>query len=157
MTDDTKGNIETAVAPSASETQLLIWKTHPAKARPLVTTLVVVLLLILVASVYLLTASPLFTAVAAIILYGSLTQYFTPTTFELTGSKVRVTYIVNKVEKDWAQFRSYYADKNGVLLSPFTAPSRLENFRGLYIRFAANKDQVLEVVREKIKYEPDKD
>ncbi len=94
---------------------------------------------------------------AALLLYGSLTQFFTSTTFEFTNSKIRVNYIVNKVEKDWSQYRSYYTDKNGVLLSPFPGPSRLENFRGLYVRFAGNKDQVMAIVRQKINYVPEKD
>jgi hypothetical protein len=41
-------------------------------------------------------------------------------------------------------------DKNGVLLSPFAGRSRLENFRGVYVRFGQNKDQVVNFVRSKI-------
>ena len=44
----------------------------------------------------------------------------------------------------------YYVDKSGVLLSPFIRPSRLENFRGLYVRFAGNKDEVMRIVSERI-------
>jgi hypothetical protein len=146
----------TTNAPVA-EPLLLSWSTHPAKTRPLVTTAVILFLIVLAALVYLLTYSALFTVIAALILYGSLTQYFTKTTYEFTDTKVRVKYVVNKIEKEWAQYRSYYADKNGVLLSPFPSPSRLENFRGLFIRFAGNKDQVMEFVRQKINYVPDKD
>ena len=47
-------------------------------------------------------------------------------------------------------FRSFYTDKNGVLLSPFIAPSRLENFRGLYITFDNNRDAVLDFVKEHV-------
>ncbi|GEM_PF-440862 len=157
MADQIPQNPETAAVTPATEPLLLSWSTHPARVRPLATTLVIMFLLALAALVYLLTLSAVFTCITALVLYGSLTQYFTRTTFEFTDTKVRVKYIVNKVEKEWAQYRSYYVDKNGVLLSPFPAPSRLENFRGLYVRFAGNKDQVMEVVRRKINYVPDKD
>jgi hypothetical protein len=157
MTDQTPQTPDATSPATIAETPLLVWSTHPAKQRPMITLAVVVLLLIIVAAVYAMTFSPPLTVLSAIVLYGSLTQYFTSTTFEFTNSKIRIKYIVNKVEKDWSQYRSYYADKNGVLLSPFAGPSRLENFRGLYVRFAANKDQVMEIVRQKINYTPDKD
>ncbi len=157
MADQSPQNPEAVTIAPVTEPPLLSWSTQPAKARPLVTTLVIVFLVVLAALVYLLTYNAIFTAIAALILYGSLTQYFTKTTYEFTDTKVRVKYVVNKIEKEWAQYRSYYADKNGVLLSPFPSPSRLENFRGLFIRFAGNKDQAMEIVRQKINYVPDGD
>ena len=157
MADQSPQNPEATTNAPATEPLLLSWSTHPAKARPLVTTLVILFLIVLAVLVYLLTYSAIFTVIAALILYGSLTQYFTRTTYEFTDTKVRVKYVVNKIEKDWAQYRSYYVDKNGVLLSPFAGPSRLENFRGLFIRFADNRDQAMEIVRQKINYVPDKD
>jgi hypothetical protein len=157
MTEQPSQNPEMITATPEVEPILLSWSTHPAKARPMVTTLVIIFLLVLAALVYLLTYNAIFTVIAALILYGSLTQYFTKTTFEFTDTKVRARYVVNKIEKEWKQYRSYYADKNGVLLSPFPGPSRLENFRGMFLRFAGNKDQVMEIVRQKINYTPDKD
>jgi hypothetical protein len=157
MADQTPQNPEPTTSAPVAEPLLLSWSTHPAKARPLVTTSVILFLIVLAVLVYLLTYSAIFTVIAALILYGSLTQYFTKTTYEFTETRVRVKYVVNKIEKEWAQYRSYYVDKNGVLLSPFAGPSRLENFRGLFIRFARNKDQVMEIVRQKINYVPDKD
>ena len=157
MADQSPQNPEATTSAPVTEPLLLSWSTHPAKARPLVTSLVILFLIVLAVLVYLLTYSAIFTVIAALILYGSLTQYFTKTTYEFTDTKIRVKYVVNKIEKDWAQYRSYYVDKNGVLLSPFPSPSRLENFRGLFIRFAGNKDQVMEIVRQKINYVPDKD
>jgi len=157
MADQSPQNPEATTSVPVTEPLLLSWSTHPAKGRPLVTTLVILFLIVLAVLVYLLTYSAIFTVIAILILYGSLTQYFTKTTYEFTDTKVRVKYVVNKIEKEWAQYRSYYVDKNGVLLSPFPSPSRLENFRGLFIRFAGNKDQVMEVVRQKINFVPDKD
>ncbi len=129
---------------------LLTWVSHPAKARPVVTGLVVIFLTILVALVYSMTTSLVFTVIAAVVLWGSLAQYFLPTRFELTDRGVKVRYTISGVAKEWKLFRSYYVDKNGVLLSPFVRPSRLENFRGLYVRFAGNKDDVMAVVSKMI-------
>ena len=130
---------------------LLAWTSQPAKARPRVAIAVGVFIVALVYLSYVLTESPLFAVVAALILWGSLSQFYLRTTFEFTEQKVKVKYVVNKIEKDWSQYRSYYVDKNGVLLSPFVRPSRLENFRGIYIRFADNRDEVVAIVKSKIR------
>jgi len=133
-----------------SDRELLSWATHPAKARPQVAAVVGVFLVVLTWLVYYSTGSWFFVAVAALVLWGSLSQFFVPTKFTFTERKVKVRYIVNKIEKEWSQYRSFYIDKNGVLLSPFVRPSRLENFRGLYVRFANNRDEVVAIVKDKI-------
>ncbi len=138
-------------AEPANDVLLLQWTTHPAADRPVVTILVSLLLMALVFIVYLLTFSAIFTIGAAVILWGSLTQYFLKTSFAFTEQQVRVKYVINKIEKSWSQYRSYYIDRNGILLSPFVRPSRLENFRGLYVRFAGNRDEVVRIVKDKIK------
>ena len=130
---------------------LLTWMSFPAQKRTKTALLVGVFLLFLIGVVYVLTLSPLFTVAAALILWGSLSQFYLKTTFEFTERKVRVKYLVNKIEKDWSQYRSYYEDKHGVLLSPFVRPSRLENFRGLYVRFDGNRDEVMAIVKTKIR------
>lgn len=81
---------------------------------------------------------------------GSLSPFFLPTYYELDNEKVKVKFFFNTKEKEWNMFKSFYVDKNGVLLSPFEKPSRLENFRGLYVRFNQNKEEVVDFVKSKI-------
>jgi hypothetical protein len=54
------------------------------------------------------------------------------------------------LHKDWSIYRSCYPDKNGILLSPFVRPSRLENFRGIYLMFADNGEEVTRFVKAHI-------
>ena len=77
-------------------------------------------------------------------------SFFLPTDFILTDAVVERRYLGINQKRKWSEFRSFYPDKNGVLLSPFVRPSRLENFRGLYLRFEDNRDQVLAVVQDKV-------
>ncbi|MFH2054956.1 MAG: hypothetical protein ABIJ61_03270 [bacterium] len=131
---------------------LLQWTCHPVKHKPILLTVFVVLFLtLLVALTYHWTESGLFTLVVALVLWGSLSQYFLPVSFSFNELDVSVKYTTHKITKGWNLFRSYYVDKNGVLLSPFVRPSRLENFRGLYIRFSGNKNEVLAIVKDKIR------
>ncbi|OGC94971.1 MAG: hypothetical protein A2142_06805 [candidate division Zixibacteria bacterium RBG_16_48_11] len=94
---------------------------------------------------------------AILILTGSLSPYFFPTKYELTQEQVKVNFLAVKKNKAWSEFRSYYPDKNGVFISPFARPSRLENYRGLYLRYQGNKEEVLNFVKSKIAYQPQTD
>ncbi len=121
--------------------------------KKLVSLLVILCLVAVWVSVYLTTFSTLMTVVSIIILLGALGPFFLPTDYELTSDKIKVKFLFSQKEKDWSFYRSFYVDKNGVLLSPFEKPSRLENFRGIYIRFDQNKEQVVKFVSSKIEKE----
>ena len=134
-----------------SDISVLKWRSHPFKRKILTSFLVILCLLAVWISVYLTTFSVLMTIVSVVILLGALSPFFLPTDYELTPDKIRVRFFFSLREKEWSFYRSFYVDKNGVLLSPFAKPSRLENFRGIYIRFDQNKDQVVKFVSSKIK------
>ena len=129
---------------------VLRWSTHPVKRSTKISILVILLLFVVWFLVYLTTFSLLLTILSVVIMLGSLSPFFLPTYYELDNKKIKVKFFFNTKEKDWSMFRSFYVDKHGVLLSPFERPSRLENFRGLYVRFNQNKEEVVDFVRSKI-------
>jgi hypothetical protein len=52
-------------------------------------------------------------------------------------------------ERNFSAFRACYPEKRGILLSPYLSPTRLENFRGFYLRYGGNnKVQVDEFIRK---------
>ena len=134
-----------------AETTLLEWVCHPARRSKKVTYLVSIFIVILVAVVYYATYSIWFTILGFLILTGSLAGFYFPSHYKFTDDGIYVKTTMQTLEKKWTQYRSYYSDKNGVLLSPFARPSRLENFRGIYIKFWNNKEDVMAIVRGKIK------
>jgi hypothetical protein len=138
---------------SMSDPSVLKWRSHPFRRKKLVSFLVILCLVAVWVSIYLTTFSIIMTLVSIFILLGALSPFFLPTEYELTSDKIKVRFFFNQKEKEWSFYRSFYVDKNGVLLSPFDKPSRLENFRGIYIRFDQNKDQVVRFVSSKIKKE----
>jgi hypothetical protein len=131
-------------------TEVLKWSSHPVKRNTLISVLVILFILFIWLVVYLTTYSLLLTGLAVVIMLGSLSSFFLPTRYELDQDRVRIKFFLTTREREWNSFRSYYVDKNGVLLSPFPQPSRLENFRGIYVRFNQNKDQVVGFVKTKI-------
>ncbi len=129
----------------------LKWVVHPFKKNKKKTVFLILFLILVWGLVYWSTYSLGYLLLAVFILMASLSAYFFPTTYEMTDQKITVKYIATRKEKSWDTFRSFYADKNGVFLSPFPKPSRMENFRGLYVRYNDNREEVLDFVREHIK------
>lgn len=131
--------------------ETLSWTSHPLKKNKRNTVLVIMFLILAPVIVFISTNSLFFLLLSLIILLGSLASFFLPTTYELSQEKIRVKFLINTREIEWGKYRSFYVDKNGVLLSPFAKPSRLENFRGIYLRFEQNKDEVVNFIKERIK------
>jgi hypothetical protein len=130
---------------------VLKWSSHPVKKNGKISILVILFLFAIWFLVYFTTFSLFLTILSVIILLGSLSSFFLPTYYELDERKIKVKFFFTIKEKEWSMFRSFYVDKNGVLLSPFERPSRLENFRGLYVRFNQNKEEVVNFVKSRIK------
>ena len=91
-----------------------------------------------------------FTIVAVLLLWGQVAGFYLPTRYALDDRRVSVRGIVAKREKEWSDFRSYFVDSDGILLSPFVGRSRLERFRGLSLMFHANREEVIAFVEGKL-------
>ena len=129
--------------------ELLRWRYHPVREGGLRLIAVLAFLIgvpVILGSLY----GPFFVILSLVILGGSLGTYFLPTVYILYSGGLETHFIGVTRRFAWEQFRSFYPDRNGVLLSPFPAPSRLENFRGLFVRFSGNRDAVLGIVRERV-------
>lgn len=127
-----------------------IWKVHPFRENWTRSTLLLLFLLFLFSGIYWLFQSVIVALLSAIVVTSSLYRYFVPFRYELHEHQLVVTAPLYRLTKPWDTFRSFYIDKNGVLLSPFAKPSRLENFRGVYVRFGANRSEVLDFIQNKI-------
>ena len=127
-----------------------IWKVHPLRENWTRSILLLLFLLLLFSGIYWLFQSAFVTLLSAIFVIGSLYRYFVPFRYELHDHQLVVTAPLYRLTRSWDSFRSFYVDNNGVLLSPFAKPSRLENFRGVYVRFGANRSEVLDFIENKI-------
>lgn len=126
------------------------WRVHPLRENWTRSTLLLLFLLLLFSGIYWLFQSAFVTLLSAIFVTGSLYRYFVPFQYELYEHELVVSAPFYRLIKPWSDFRSCYVDKNGVLLSPFAKPSRLENFRGTYVRFGANRSEVVDFIKSKI-------
>lgn len=126
------------------------WRVHPLRENWTRSTLLLLFLILLFSGIYWLFQSVSVALLSAIFVTSSLYRYFVPFRYEFYEHQLVVTAPFYRLTKSWDNFRSFYVDNNGVLLSPFAKPSRLENFRGVYVRFGANRSEVLDFIGGKI-------
>ena len=143
-------------ATGQNQSPLYEYACHPARRSIAITILTTTFLVVCVLLVWLTSYSILLAALAVLILFGSMGGFYFPTRYFFYHDYFVVKTSIQTAKKEWKQYRSFYPDKNGVLLSPFGHPSRLENFRGLYMKFAGNRDRVMEIVCSKIDFTEDK-
>jgi len=151
MTED-KNIAKTAEAASeeVDEGVTLAWACHPVRRKPIVSVAVSVLILVVGAAVLYIMQSGLFALFAMVVMFAALAKFYFPTSYRLSDRRIMIKTTTQTLYKDWKIFRSCYPDKNGILLSPFAEPSRLENFRGLFIMFNNNRDEVTAFVKERL-------
>jgi hypothetical protein len=132
------------------------WTVHPVRRRPFVSVLVTLLIIGITAAVFYTTNSRIFGVLALVIMLLSLAKFYFPTRYSFDPQGITIGTTTQSLRKKWSQYRSYYPDKNGVLLSPFSEPSRLENFRGLYIMTERdNRDDIIAYVKDHIGTSPE--
>ena len=124
----------------------LFWTSWPMLRSPVRAALAVAFVALMAWTIQSWFSTTYFTVVAVLLVWGQVAGFFLPTRFALTGKGVAVRGLVSKREKDWTEFRSYYIDREGLLLSPFIERSRLERFRGVSLQFHGNRDEVVAFV-----------
>jgi len=129
----------------------LSWTSHPARERPVAAAMVSVLVLGVFYLVYSATQNALMVLIAVLIFLISLSTFFFPTRYNVDEKKVTIKYLYTFKERNLSAFRTVYPGRRGVLLSPFLEPSRLENYRGFYLRYGRdNKEEADKFLAELI-------
>jgi hypothetical protein len=74
--------------------------------------------------------------------------FWAPTRFELTQEGMAITGpLPLRQFRPWDQFRAFEVAGNGVLVTPFRQPSRLDNFRGVLLRTTDNREAVVDFLQ----------
>lgn len=157
MPDRDEEKITAQPADEVDEGEVLAWTTHPLRRKPVAAAAVTVFILVVGFLVFATTESRTFGTLALVVLFASLAKFYLPTRYRLSDKHLMVKTTTQTIHKNWSQYRSFYPDRNGVLLSPFVRPSRLENFRGVYLIFENNKDEVIRFVERHINKSADND
>ncbi len=123
----------------------LSWISHPAKERPLAAAVVFLAMLAIFYYVYDSTGSPVMVLVAVMVFMISLSTFFFPTKYTVDEKVVTIKYLYASKERNLSAFRTAFPGRRGILLSPFLGPSRIENFRGFYLRYGRDNKQEVDL------------
>jgi len=129
---------------------LVSWKSIPWLEKPWMTVFLFSLLILMALILWHITVfswgSPIMYFVSLMILFLNLLPYFIVTKYELYEDRIEVSYMFVKVKRSYSDFGCFYRDKNGVMLSTFKLPRRLDAFRGQSLRFSKDQKEAPQVM-----------
>jgi hypothetical protein len=107
--------------------------------------------------IYLLMQSWLWAGLGFLLLFSSEFPFFLKSRYTFDEQGVTMKRGGVTIVRKWEQINSHYPDKNGVLLSPFAKQTWLENFRGIYLQYGRHREEIMAVLKDRIKQaEPEK-
>lgn len=143
---------------SSHSTPDLSWKVHSFVENRTKSVLLLLFLITILSIIYLSFESIVYLFLSACILIGPLYKYFLPYNYHCRSDRLTISTCCSNTEHLWSTFRSSYTDKNGILLSPFSKPTRLENFRGIYVRFGKHPpEEIVNYIQTRIHTEQNDD
>jgi hypothetical protein len=129
----------------------LRWRIHPVVERPGQGVLLIGIIG-LCSWVFWVWFGQFYGIFSLVVLGLSMASFFLPTTYELDEEGIEIiSLLVVRHFRPWSEFRNFYVHDVGVHLSTFSKPSRLDAFRGNFIRFTpSNREQVVAFLNEHI-------
>jgi hypothetical protein len=128
------------------------WRVHPIVERPGQGVLLIGIIIICTWAFWK-GFGQFFGILSLVVLVLSMAPFFLPTSYRLDEDGIEITSLFFiRHFRPWSGFRNFYTHNVGVHLSTFIKPSRLDAFRGSFIRFApGNRRQVIAFLNEHIK------
>ena len=131
----------------------LAWSVHLARRRPRQAVLVAAFIIgpsVLAAYAF---GSPFFGLLAAVLLTASVGDYAFPLRFTLSEGGIDARGLIHRRRMSGRQVRRVLRDDLGVKLSPLPRPSRLDAFRGIYLWFEGNAEEVMAAIDHHVRRE----
>jgi hypothetical protein len=125
----------------------LAWKVHLLREEPSRVLLIAPVVLASLLVSYIIFHSLLSPAVALLLFTCALSDYVFPVRYEITDRGASARTLTGRASVTWDRVKKYYLDDRGIKLSTLGRPGRLEAYRGVYLRFGGNRDEVIRAVR----------
>ena len=125
------------------------WIVHPVVQESLPKS---VALILIIASVGILVSlsfsNKALGLLSVLILAASQSRYFFPSRYAIDPTGVTISHLASRKEVEWNRFKRIVVTEDGVFLSPFSKPHRLDSFRGIYLRCVGNYEEVVALVQQ---------
>jgi len=118
------------------------WTSLPIAEEPLSKTLVLFCIVLAFFTAASFTFSLSYGMATLVLLLLSLVRYFFPTSYEISEKGITVSFFIFKRHRDWNTYLRYALHKDGIYLSPFKTKSRLDSFRGDFLKFNKDSDPI---------------
>ena len=116
------------------------WVSFPAKDEGRVKTAGLFLLMLLTAFAMTVVIDLAHGLAAFLLLFLSMNRYFFPSKFSVSDMGVDMSFVVFSRHRNWRDYARYRMSSEGVFFSPFAQPSRLDSFRGDFLKFSPETD-----------------
>jgi len=133
--------------------QIFSWISFPLVEFPIQSLFIFAFFILVAIFVFTITHNFFWVLLSLFFLFSSLLSYFVPTYYEFYEDYVFIKALVFKRERKYTEFKCFYVDKKGIMLSTFARPRGLDRFRGQSIRFTKEqkeKENILKFLDEKI-------
>lgn len=130
------------------------WTSHPLREEPLAKSFLLVLIILSVASIVGVSFQSIsFAFLSLALLTAAMTRYFFTTRYVIDARGFTISYIGTRRQYLWTSFRRAAIHPDGIFLSPFAKPHRLDTFRGQFLR-SKSPDEIYHVVQKYIAIDP---
>ncbi|MFN8219673.1 MAG: hypothetical protein U0S12_06020 [Fimbriimonadales bacterium] len=94
--------------------------------------------------------SPFMALLGFAVICAGTTDFWLPIRYRLDEQGASLKCGVSTTAIDWENVRRVVVSEVGVKLSPLEQEGRMSPFRGVFLRFAANRSEVLDRIRSKV-------
>lgn len=128
----------------------LEWSSHLMSQYPAKGVILAIVTVLFCVLMWILFEHWLYPVLTAIILFLSTMKFYFPMRYRLDADGVRRWHAGFEKFRPWSDFRNIYVHRDGLFLAPFEKPSRLDSFRGLYLTYRDNRDEVVAFARKRL-------
>jgi len=118
--------------------EVRLWRQSPSKLSGIFAAAVIA-----GAFGYLLFHSVALTMIGFLVVVGSTTEFWLPQKLKLDRNSASLRCGISVTSIQWRDVKRVIEDGAGVRLTPLSEDNRLSPFRGVYLRFANNRDEVM--------------
>ena len=124
------------------------WIVHPLMTEPTLKSVFLVVIIVFVSGAIVVSFEGIgYGLISVALLLIALSKYLFPTKYILDSRGINSSHIFFTNQYTWDQFQRVDVHSDGVFLSPFGKPHRLDSFRGQFLRFSCNREEVMNAVR----------
>ncbi len=127
-----------------SPEQIYQWRVHLASTQPKKATVVVLVAILAGFLGFFMVPSPLTALLGPIVVLLGTADFLLPVSFEINSEGVKSRCGISVSAMTWKEVKRVLETEDGVKLSPLDAGSRLNSFRGVFLRASHNKQEIID-------------